>query len=190
MNQAIWIRSYSILLIIGVCVFRIAAQGTHVEQLDIMSQRDAVSQAAKPIPLEVPYRVALDRVHERASMRLVLIGLQTEYFDLCNLRIIFGQIRRNFPALHLTVEVYTDKKTLDAMVKFRQAEDAAGARHFENSPEGLKAAEKYYFELGYPVKLTGQLARFERNDLGDTLEQYLEYTPDKGNHRFVRHKVF
>lgn len=145
-------------------------------------------QAAEtgPIPLEVPYQIALHHIYERVSMRLIMIYMEDKYYDLCNLRMVFAQIRRNFPSHYLTVQVYSDRPTLDALVKFKQAEFSSGPIEADDSPAGLEFRKRRYKEMGYPDKLAGRRATYERQVGLNSIEEYIDYMPDSRSYEFTR----
>lgn len=183
---------YSLAKLLIVVVFTVSfamaqKEGTATREIQILEKYQATEKG--PIPLEVPYQIALDQIYERVSMRLIVVSIKDIDYDLCNLRMIFYQMKRIFPALHLTVQVYTDRSTLDAMVKFKQAEFSSGPIETDNSPAGLEFRRRRYKELGYPEKLNGRRAIYERNVGLDQTEEFIDYMPDSQSLKFTRLSV-
>lgn len=132
----------------------------------------------RKMSLEPIYSVAYDRMHKPTSSRIVLIDLNADAFDLCNLRFVFALIKRDYPGRALTVYAYSDRSTLAAMVKFRSNEEAFGIIEFDKTPDGKEALKRRYKEMGYPEKMEGLRAIYHRDERHGRVEQYIDYMPN------------
>jgi hypothetical protein len=141
------------------------------------------AQDKKFVVLDVPFQVALDLVNEKTGSRFIIIHLQQQYFDLCNLRSVLGQIRRNFVNAGLEVDVYTDLETLNKMVKFHRSR--TGVPDFNDGEKGKKAIEEFYRDE-YPKVIRGSQAQYYRLDVNDTVQEYIDYTPIPDKKDLVR----
>lgn len=148
---------------------------------------DAVSAQSKPRgTLEPTYRVEYDRKHKLTPSRMVFVQLDEKAFDLCSLRFVFTLIKRDYPASYLTVYAFSDKATLDAFAKFKEREANSGSLNVEDSPAGHEALKRWYLDMGFPKEFRGFRANFVLNDQVDSVEQYIDYMPNKGESNFVR----
>ena len=137
------------------------------------------------IRLTLPYEIKLDKLNERTSSRVVLVHLNEDYFDMCNLKMIFSQIERNFPSRNLEIGIYTDVETVEQMTKYTQN---SGVPFIDTSTSEGKEALLNYYQKKYP-KIKGSIATYYRIINDESAEKYIDYTVTKDSNRFKRIKV-